>query len=166
MFSHENKPGDGIGTAIGVAKAAGSIFPVLNTSATVPIPPPDDTQPKYHRLTWFQGVLYYDYVGKVSTVNKYRTAVFDSKQAQGWVSFDAYFVTGASPVMRSSEIGANNLKMAVGNTLYDWTGADDSGNAILCQLVTKQDDCGDERAQKLYGDFMFDPDPGGSGAGL
>ena len=164
LFPHDNQAGDGIGTAIGASGAPGRVFPALNSVAILQIPPPDDTQPKYHRITWFQGVLYYDYPGKVGGATKWRTAVYDSKQAQGWVSFDTYFVTGPSPVMRSSEIGANNLKVAVGGQIYDWTGADDAGNAIACQLTTKQDDCGDERGQKLYGDLMIDLDPGGTGA--
>lgn len=167
FFPHENTAGSGIGTHVGAGNGAGTIFPFLNSSFA--IPPPDDTQPKYHRLTWFQGVLYYDYVGLVSNVNHYLTAVFDARQSGGWISFDLYFgpPTGpgnVGPISRSSEIAANNLKVAVAGEIYDFGGADDSGDAISCTLITKQDDCGDERGQKLYGDLMFDADPGGAAA--
>lgn len=165
FFPHENVPGNGIGASIGASNTAGTVFPFLNSrSGIVAIPPPDDTQPKYHRLTWFQGVLYYDYVGLVSSANVYRTAVYDARQSGGWVSFDTYLVDGSNPVSRTSEIAANNLKISLGGHIYDWgkTAVNDAGTKISVRVVTKQDDCDDARGSKLFGDFMTDVDPGGA----
>ena len=95
-------------------------------------------------------------------MNLYSALVFDAKQSNGWISVDQYFL-GAKPAMRSPEIGGNNLKIAVGALIYDYAGSDDtSGNVISCRCVTRQDDQQDARGEKLYGDLMFDADPGGS----
>jgi len=169
LFPHDNQAGSGIGTGIGASLAAGTVFPVLNSGFT--IPPPDDTQPKYQRLIWHQGQLYFDYAGLYNTgsmsANWYTTLVFDAREAKGWVSFDAYSGgTAGFPTSRMTEIGANNLKMSFGNTIYNFTGVNDNGSAILSTVITKQDDQGDARGEKLYGDLMFDVDPGGSGGVL
>ena len=166
LFPHDNQPGSGIGTVIGASNSAGTVFPMLNgRPGLTDIPPPDDTQPKYHRLTWFDGILFYDYVGLVIGFNRYRTAVLDSKQSGGWVAFDVYLTTGGTPVARSAEIAANNLKVAVGGTIYDYTGLTDDGSTITSWVTTRQDDCGDPRGMKLFGDAMADVDPGGSTGG-
>lgn len=77
----------------------------------------DDTQPQYHRITWFQGMLFYDFVALTTDpdtqqpVNTYSTLVWDSVQIPngGWVSLDQPFETTAAPVCRCVEIGANEV---------------------------------------------------------
>lgn len=122
---------------------------------------------KYHRLTWYQGELFYDYVAlKSAGVNRYHSLVFDSKEAHGWVSLDQYQNSAGDiatlPVSRGIEIAASNMKVGIGGEILDYTGTSDAGNPILCRLVTRQDDLGDARFQKLFGDYMVDAAAGTS----
>lgn len=152
FFPHDNIPGVGLPT----------LFPFLNFDCGVP----DFTiaaNRKYHRLCWFQGLLHYDFPGIVSAANRYSTLVYDTKEAGGWVSLDQLFATGAAPQARGIEIAGNNLLVSSGSNLYSAVGSDDAGTAILGRLVTKQDDQGDTRGEKLYADVYVDLDPGGSG---
>lgn len=76
----------------------------------------DDTQPQYHRITWFQGMLFYDFVALTTnpttdaSQNTYSTLVWDSVNIPGggWVSLDQPFETTAAAVCRCVEIGAND----------------------------------------------------------
>jgi hypothetical protein len=169
-FPHESGPGIGFEALF---PGTINLTPVPNTRL---INPPDDSQPLYQRLTWFDGVLFYDH--KTAT-GVYNTLVFDSKQGDGgWISVDHYFVLAdpGGPVARCPEVGGpgttspgssqapgNNLKMSVAGVILDYGGALDSGNRAVCAVLTKQDDLGDSRAQKLFGDFMMDATAGTSG---
>lgn len=113
---------------------------------------------KYHRLTWFQGELFYDYP-TFSLGNVYFTLVYDTKTVNGWVSLDQ-FNTGLDPIVRGIEIAANNMKVGRGPLVHNYTGTTDNGANITCVVFTRQDDCGDPRAEKLFGDFMVDLDAG------
>ena len=158
FFPHDNQPGINLTT----------LFPFLAPGEPLAPAAPDFSSPNmiYHRLCWYQGELFYDH----PTATGYNTLVFDSKQANGWVSLDQYS-NGSSgisskPVARGIEIGASNMKVAVGNALLDYTGSTDAGSAISCRLVTRQDDLGDSRTQKLYGDYMFDAAAGNAAGGI
>ena len=75
----------------------------------------DDTQPQYHRITWFQGLLFYDFVALTTNAttgapeNTYSTLVWDGVNIPngGWVSLDQPFDTIYAPVCRCVEVGAN-----------------------------------------------------------
>ncbi len=157
FFPHDNQVGVDFLT----------LFPFA-TGAPSPINAPDFSTAnlKYHRLCWYQGELFYDYPCIVSASNKYNTLVYDTKEAGGWVSVDQYTGTStaisAAPVCRGIEIAASNMKVAVGVEVLNYTGDTDAGASITSRLITRQDDMGDPRAQKLYGDFMLDVvSPGG-----
>lgn len=114
-----------------------------------------------HRLCWIDGELFYDFINVSGTC---ATLVYDAKQAQGWVSVDLYKNVSGQLVSRMTEIAGNNMKISIGGTIYDYAtmiGASttDAGTAIACRVVTRADDAGDLRAQKLYGDIFFDANP-------
>ena len=161
FFPHDNQPGVSVET----------LFPFLPRvgSPSAPVNGPDYSpgNMKYHRLCWFMGELFYDFVCiGPGGVNVYNTLVFDSKQAQGWVSLDQYASTSAvssQPVCRGIEIGGNNMKVAVGYELMDYTGHQDVTTPINCSVFTRQDDLGDPRIRKLYGDYMIDAAAGDGG---
>lgn len=76
----------------------------------------DDTQPQYHRTTWFQGLLFYDFVALTTNTsgaaqNTYSTLVWDSVNIPGggWVSLDQPFDNTEAPVARAVEVGANQI---------------------------------------------------------
>jgi hypothetical protein len=151
FFPHDNLPGIDLAT----------LFPFLAGTEAVPVFPPDFSAAKmrFHRLCWFQGELFYDFP---TTNSSYMTLVFDSKQANGWVSLDQYGngidALAAKPVARGIEIAGNTMIVGIGRVTVNYaiTLSSDSGTAITSRVVTKQDDLGDARAQKLWGDFMFD----------
>lgn len=161
FFPHDNQAGQNLLT----------LFPFITESH--PVNAPDFTLAaniKYHRLCWFMGELFYDFPSIVSAANVYHTLVFDSKQCKGWVSLDQYSngvaAATASPVCRGIEIAANNMKLGVGNWILDYTGTNDAGIAVPCRLITRQDDQGDPRGLKLYGDYMFDALAGNASGGI
>jgi len=125
----------------------------------------DESDPRYHRLCWHQGYLFYDCRTLTGEGYYYLSLVYDSKQAEGWVSVDDYDTQ--APLCRGLEIGANNLKVALGSGLYDYAGSDhnahsDAGSAIACRFYTRQDDMGEARLEKLFGDFALDAATNGS----
>lgn len=155
FFPHGNQPGVNLG----------KIFPVLVDVEQKPITAPDFStgNMKYHRLTWFMGELFYDYPAGAS--NNFQTLVFDSRQVHGWVSVDQYAMyistsVGVMPVCRGVEIAANNMLVGIGNVVANYTGTSDFGNTIPCRLITRADDLGEPRLQKLYGDYWMDLTPG------
>lgn len=115
FFPHDNNPG----------LAPETIFPFLNANSHHPenIGNLDDTLPQYHRLCWFQGLLYYDFVARDlaaglpadESVPTFSTLVWDSVNIPGggWVSLDQPFTIAGEPVnlypvARAVEIGAND----------------------------------------------------------
>jgi hypothetical protein len=141
IFPHDNQTGVDPAT----------IYPMLSAE-TIGAPNCQTSVLKYHRLCWFQGMLYYDYpVGG----GLYSTLVYDSKNVAAWVSFDR-FSAGTNPVSRGIEIAANNLKVGVGGVVCDYTGTSDFGANIACRVVTRQDISDDGRIEKLYGDYWLD----------
>ena len=115
FFPHDNNPG----------LAPETILPFINSQSYHPenVGNLDDTQPKYHRLCWFQGLLYYDFVCQASpaglplqkTISTFSTLVWDTVNIPGggWVSLDQPFSilgkpTNLYPVARSIDIGAND----------------------------------------------------------
>jgi hypothetical protein len=150
FFPHDNQNGYDLVT----------IFPFLNEPVAVNAPTFTDNLMRYHRLCWFMGELFYDFPGGSGAGLRFNTLVFDSKEAGGWVSLDQYASTAGpistAPTARGIEIAANNLLVAIGGDIYNYTGQDDHGVRIPCRVVTRQDDLGDPRAQKFLGDYMMD----------
>jgi hypothetical protein len=158
FFPHDNMPGVALGT----------LFPAFGISIGGPYYAPDysvDANMKYHRLTWFQGELFYDYVGLVPAIltKVFYTLVYDSRNAEGWVSVDQIDTAGfhgANSNVRGVEIAANNLLIGSGFKLFNYTGTTDNTVDIACVVVTRQDDCGDPRGEKLFGDVLMDLNAG------
>lgn len=149
LYPHDNQPG------IPLAK----LFPFLPNNIE-PVPVPDDvTNIKFQKLTWFDGYLFYDYLGLIGTSTDACTQVWDSR-VNAWISTDIYNFN--LPICRGTEIAANNLKIGIGNVLYDYVGVDDVGNAIVCRIISRADDFGDGRQQKQLGDLMLDVNPASS----
>jgi len=134
----------------------------------------DDRQPKYHRTCWFHGMLFYDFVAQSQDGQTYSTLVWDEVQVKGWVSLDQAFPHTHAPVARGVEIGANdpdagdtvtpdgspgamgrggNLKVTWGDIIYDYYGYT---RGFETRIVTRAEDFGDPRANKLFGDYWFD----------
>lgn len=148
FFPHDNQSGS----------PPSVLYPFLPVSSE-PVPAPDDLQSSFQRLTWFDGYLFYDFLGNSNGSNQSWTLVYDSR-VNGWISLDRYAAN--LEICRGIEIAANNLKIGIGNVLYDYTGTSDAGTAIACRLVTGADDFGDGRNQKQLGDVMIDANPGGA----
>lgn len=136
-----------------------TLFPFISVSAE-PVPAPDDAQSSFQRLTWFDGYLFYDFLGNANGANQSWTLVFDSK-VNGWISLDRYSFN--LEICRGIEIAANNLKIGIGNVLYNYGGASDAGSAIAVRLITRADDYSDGRNQKQLGDVMTDIAPTAAG---
>lgn len=149
FFPHDNE----LGTPPSI------LYPFLPTSSE-PVPAPDDAQSSFQRLTWFDGYLFYDFLGNSAGSNQSWTLVYDSR-VNGWICLDRYATLNLE-ICRGIEIAANNLKIGIGNVLYDYAGTSDAGTAIACRLMTRADDYGDGRAQKQLGDVMIDANPGGA----
>lgn len=178
FFPHDNNPGI----------APEGIMPFINTALShhgENVGNLDDTQPKYHRLCWFQGLLYYDFVALaevqgVQGVVTYSTLVWDSVNIPGggWVSLDQPFADTTHPVARGIDIGANDpnfdavnqpsppnlgpmvrggsLKVMWGNTIFDYYGY---VRGFESRFITRAEDIGDSRAQKRWGDYWLDCTP-------
>lgn len=115
FFPHDNNPG----------LAPETIMPFINSFSHHPehVGNLDDTLVKYHRLCWFQGLLYYDFVCQAPAsglplqegVPTWSTLVWDSVNIPGggWVSLDQPFAVQGNPnalypACRSVDIGAND----------------------------------------------------------
>lgn len=176
FFPHDNHPGI----------APETIMPFIGVNSEHPesVGNLDDTQPKYHRTCWFQGMLFYDFVALTEDTsganhNTYSTLVWDSVNVGGWVSLDQVFANTTQPVARGVEIGANdllghdadippsgvgvgpagrggNLKVTWGGRIYDYEGY---VRGFESRVVTRAEDMGDSRAPKLWGDYWFDCTP-------
>lgn len=132
-----------------------TLYPFLPVSAE-PVPAPDDAQSSFQRLTWFDGYLFYDFLGNSNSANQSWTLVYDSR-VNGWICLDRYSFN--LEICRGIEIAANNLKIGIGNVLYDYKGTTDAGGTIACRAMTRADDYGDGRMQKQLGDLMIDANP-------
>lgn len=178
FFPHDGAPG----------LAPETIMPFIGANSEHPesVGNIDDTQPKYHRLTWFHGELFYDFVALTlnpdgSGRNTFSTLVFDSVNIPGggWVSLDQKFADTVHPIARSVEVGAidlqarddllpdasvggpmtrgGNMKVTWGPIIYDYAGY--QRDLFECRVITKAEDLGDSRSPKLWGDFWLDCTP-------
>jgi hypothetical protein len=181
FFPHDNNPG----------LAPETILPFIGANSAHPekVGNLDDTQPKYHRLCWFQGLLYYDFVANVPdrfnpnvAISNWSTLVWDTVNISGggWVSLDQPFPHTINPIARGIDIGANDPAfdanpqtgpfgpifgpMARGGSLkVSWGGAifDYYGltRGFESRFITRAEDLGDSRAQKRWGDYWLDCTP-------
>lgn len=155
FFPHDGNPGIDVNT----------IYPFISTPDSVGAPSFTSANMKYHRLCWFQNELFYDFVGVVSASNVYSTLVYDNKNVKGWVSLDKFDLNvnlSNKPICRGIEIADNALKLGVGGRVCTYTGTNDDGTSFNARLITRADDLGDPRAQKVYGDLVLDINPGGN----
>lgn len=149
FFPHDNLPGTDVVVLYPFLGHAVAPYPAELVGA----PDYSSANMLYHRLCWHDKMLFYDFVSPFGGTNVYSSLVFDSHMG-GWVSLDQY--AGAAPVSRAPEVAGNNLKMGVGGILYDYGGVTDGGTTIISRLVTRQDDLGDPKTLKLWGDYMLD----------
>jgi len=114
FFPHDNNPGI----------APEGILPFIGTGSHHPesVGSLDDTLPKYHRLCWFQGLLYYDFVANIPEpaspnvgISNWSTLIWDSVNIPGggWVSLDQPFASAGKPetlypIVHGIDIGAND----------------------------------------------------------
>jgi len=96
-----------------------------------------------------------------STTNVFSCLVWDDVQVKGWVSLDQPFGSPAipdttKPVARAIEIGASNLKLTRADTIYDYYG---TSKGFASRIITRAEDMGDPRLNKLYGDYWLDCTP-------
>ena len=148
----------------------------------------DDTQPKYHRLCWFHGLLFYDFVALTGAeVPTFSTLVWDSVNTNGggWISLDQPFADTNHPVARFVDIGANLARKPDGVPDVDTNAegnppifgpAQRGGNLSVTwgdiiydyyglargfesRFITRAEDLGDSRAQKRWGDYWLDCTP-------
>lgn len=153
FFPHDNQKGENLNT---------QIFPFFDEPVPVLAPSYLDEVMKYHRLCWFQGELFYDFVGiREEGGGVFNTLVLDLKESKGWISLDQYCnstgQTSTWPVARGIEITANQMKVGIGGEILDYAGSlDDAGTPIPCRVITRLDDVGDPRYPKFLGDYLFD----------
>lgn len=147
FFPHDNQSGT----------PPSVLFPFL-TASVEPIPAPDDTLTTVQRCTWFDQYLFFDFQGTANSALQTWTLVYDSR-VNGWISIDRYGFN--KQICRGIEIAANNLKIGIGNVLYDYTGTSDAGTSIPCRVITRADDYGDARNYKQLGDLLLDANAGG-----
>lgn len=151
------------------------LFPhenVLEQQVVNGVQPPNMNLPNRLRLSFHNGELFFDYVGK-DGLNW--TLVYDTKIG-GWI-LDQYDVT--VPIIgRYSEQGPNLVAIGphisgrvaserlLGCTsdgkVYESRGPVDGLQGFVAEVQTPDDDFGDARAQKLYGDGFVEADTAGA----
>src|SRR5215475_6045098 len=153
-----------------------TIMPFINARSEQPenVGNLDDSQPKYHRTCWFMGMLFYDFVARTDAGNTFSTLVWDDIQVKGWVSLDQPFQDTVHPVARGIDISNNvirkvpdpqlpdildglaKLKVTQGGWIYDYFGFT---RGFESRIITRAEDMGDPRANKLFGDYWLDCTP-------
>ncbi|HLZ39393.1 MAG TPA: hypothetical protein VKQ11_00430 [Candidatus Sulfotelmatobacter sp.] len=113
---------------------------------------PDPNNQKTWRLTWYDGVLYFDYVEFTTGLS--RTLVRDSHIMNGWI-IDYYPASlNVGYVYRFGEEASHDVLVGVGSSLGHFFGNSDFGQPIECAVMTGADLLGDYRAPKLIGDAV------------
>jgi hypothetical protein len=114
--------------------------------------PPDDSKPQRQRMSYADGMLFYDYMDITGAWSTLTWAV-DTK---GWCPYK--YLPGVA--CHYQEQGASDPLTLAGGTngvLYALDPAlTDDGQIFQCSIVTPADDQGDSRATKEYGDLMMD----------
>ena len=183
FFPHDGNPGLAPETLIDAINSG--LLPADKQQFAEHVGNLDDTQPKYHRTCWFQGLLFYDFVAQSQLLGPntqtYSTLVWDSVNIPGggWVSLDQTFADTVHPVCRMVESGANDpvnsrdilepdfslggpmarggsMKAVWGPEIYDYTGYT---RGYVSRVITRAEDLGDSRAPKLWGDYWLDCAP-------
>jgi hypothetical protein len=145
----------------------------INEQAVVNgVQPPNMALPNRLRLSFHNGELFFDYIGKFDGLSY--TLVYDAKIG-GWI-LDKYDTT-VPVMMHYSEQGPNLLpigphisgrlaseRLLAGTSdgkIYESSGPVDGAQGFTAEVQTPADDFGDARAQKLYGDGFVEADTGG-----
>lgn len=118
------------------------------------IRPVDDTDPTQERLSYADGMVYYEYIDKD---NERRTLVFDTSR-DGWVSRDTY----TPQITTHYDEEANSVHRCIMGSedgwLYTWGNLSDDGTAISLRVRSGSFNEGEARARKFYGDAEADYD--------
>ncbi len=119
------------------------------------------------RLTWVDGLLYFDYEG-ATVENAYRSLIFDPREGT-WL-FDRY--PGDHEIVRLDEEAENEGSdtggrirrhlVALDTQVTVMEGGQDLGSAISWIWYSPLVDYGDTRSVKQWGDTVLDLDPKGS----
>jgi len=138
LFPHEGQPG-------------------VTTNGYIP---PDFTLPNFLRLAGGNGEIRFDY--KATDSNFYSLTFKESGGA--WLP-DTYGRPVTCSYCEEGEEGKGTGRWFVGSTngkLYTLSGSSDDGLSISCQVRHPSDSYGDDRSEKLWGDFLLDCNPNGA----
>lgn len=152
-FPHDNQPGYGFT----FYDPADPLHPYV-VNPPIPISGPLDGNMPLQRLSWGDGILYFDY--QEYTTNFAKSWVYDTRETHGWCMDvplgslkDGGFV---APLWRYWEESYHSMMVGLGTSIYLFTGVSDAGATITCNVRTKAYSYGDLRTQKLFGDAMLD----------
>jgi hypothetical protein len=160
---------DGIYETVGGAPVSitdRTLFPLFpnegNLGVTVnTFDPPNmiSGQEKFHRLSYYDNYLYFDYT---DTSGNYRSMVYTADSPEpGW--FPDSYEPGVT--FHYGEEGAGVHSILCGGSdsttgkLYQMSGTADGATAIVWHFRSGAFDADDRRAQKLWGDFILEADP-------
>jgi len=137
-----------------------SLFPHdgINGTSVNGFVAPDYTRTDEFRLTTYGPLVYFDYPGIDA---EFHTMIYDSN-LQGWM-FDEYSNIGLGARIHLGQRGKGNFKLLVGGTngrVCTVDGVNDLALPIFAELWLPCFDAGDERAQKSFGDTIFDINTG------
>jgi len=119
----------------------------------------DSADEKYISLTYSKDGLYFTYKG----IDGNRYNLYYSFLTQGWM-YDTFTPT-AQRMFREEGLQVDTVLMGstTGKFYYmTQTSQVDDGSGILCSLVTREEDWGDTRGTKMFGDCTIDCVPGGN----
>lgn len=113
------------------------------------------------RLSYYDDYLYFDYI---DTAAARRTLVYSAgSDVKGW--FPDVYTPGITYHYGEEGEGIHNLLLCgADNTtakLYSYGGLTDNGTAVSWHAREPSFDAGDRRADKIYGDFILNANPGG-----
>lgn len=125
------------------------------------IQPPDFTQPDLMRLSYSDGLLYYDYK---DLAGSFHTLCYDT-YGNKWM-LDEYTPAATYHYSREGRGVHELLVLGSDGKLYTSGGTSDAGSAIACQVRTLADNADDTRAKKDFGDLIVDANTAGVSATL
>lgn len=128
------------------------------------IQPPDFSQDQFLRLSWVDGIMYFDFID----INGQHASLGYQRATKRWF-YDTNAHTGIT--VRLDEPGDSvhvQILGGVDGTIYqvDDNAFSDDGSGIAYELWTNWPDGGDPRLQKQFGDGVIDVDMNGAVTGL